>query len=348
MTILSSGQRVALGRSTQALTVEQPFSNTMLAPSVAATDEIGPETPSSGLANELHLRTGSDYTVLVSALSGGAISALDRGSDTYEVGLGKVRMVQNLSSGGKSDVAFVTLIHGESDAVAGSTTYRDDLRQLQQDYESDIRSITCQTGPVPMLLSQVSSWTHYGLNASRIPFDQLDASRDSDGRIVMVGPTYAYEYSDGTHLTSTASRALGTQFAKAAATPGWEALHPIEVARTDKVISIKFHVPVGELVLDTLNVTDPGNYGFVFDDGSQHPPEIDNISIVAPDTLLVTLGTSPQGSSDLLRYAATGKAGAAAGPRTGPRGNLRDSDPAISMYGTPLWDWCVAFEMPVP
>ena len=48
------------------------------------------------------------------------------------------------------------------------------------------------------------------------------------------------------------------------------------------------------------------------------------------------------------RYAFTGVAGATGGPTTGARGNLRDSDATPSRNGSPLWNWAVHFDAPIP
>jgi hypothetical protein len=104
-------------------------------------------------------------------------------------------------------------------------------------------------------------------------------------------------------------------------------------------------------VLDTERVADPGNYGFeVFDDG---PPGQDRITIrevavIAPDRVRVTLSGDPLGSTRRIRYAFTGTPGMVGGPRSGPRGNLRDSDATPSRSGHDLYDWCVIFDEPLP
>ena len=49
-----------------------------------------------------------------------------------------------------------------------------------------------------------------------------------------------------------------------------------------------------------------------------------------------------------IRYAHTGGVGQPAGPTTGARGNLRDSDATPSRHGYPLFNWAVHFDEPVP
>jgi hypothetical protein len=62
----------------------------------------------------------------------------------------------------------------------------------------------------------------------------------------------------------------------------------------------------------------------------------------------VTLASTPTGASRRIRYAYTGTSGNAAGPTTGMRGNLRDSDTTTCGSGTVLRNWSVHFEEAVP
>jgi hypothetical protein len=61
----------------------------------------------------------------------------------------------------------------------------------------------------------------------------------------------------------------------------------------------------------------------------------------------ITLASAPTGANSRLRYAYTGTLGNDAGPTSGPRGNLRDSDATESPSGRTLYNWCVHFDNPV-
>ncbi|HEY8076440.1 MAG TPA: hypothetical protein VIF62_20085, partial [Labilithrix sp.] len=101
------------------------------------------------------------------------------------------------------------------------------------------------------------------------------------------------------------------------------------------------------IVIDTVHVTDPGDYGFEYvDDGG--PAKIANVVVSAPDTVTITLAQEPTAAHGRLRYAFTGVLHAKGGPTTGARGNLRDSDATPSRNGDPLWNWCVHFDEPIP
>jgi hypothetical protein len=71
------------------------------------------------------------------------------------------------------------------------------------------------------------------------------------------------------------------------------------------------------------------------------------VQVTGSDTVAITLAATPTGANKRLRYAYTGVPGNAAGPTSGPRGNLRDSDATPSLYGNPLYNWCVHFDKPV-
>ena len=169
---------------------------------------------------------------------------------------------------------------------------------------------------------------------------------------MLVGPKYPFPYArDGLHLTNEGYEWLGEYYAKAYATQvlegrRWEPLRPLEITRSGPQIVARFAVPSSPLVLDTEHVTDPGDLGFEVVDGGGVRVAIQSVEVTAPDT--VTLTIDGPASGDLrLRYAYTGTPGQVGGPVTGPRGNLRDSDPTRSRSGRPLHNWCVHFDEPV-
>ena len=107
-------------------------------------------------------------------------------------------------------------------------------------------------------------------------------------------------------------------------------------------------MPVPPLALDTTQVTNPGNYGFEYTDGSGAPPAITSVQLVAADTVQITLAAAPVGANKRVRYAYTSKGNVTPGPISGVRGNLRDSDPTPSLYGNTLQNWGITFDLAVP
>jgi hypothetical protein len=258
------------------------------------------------------------------------------------------------SRGNSYVVRAVTTVHGESDHLEQNARYQQDLLEWQSDYELGVKAITGQTDPVPMLQTQMSSWTRYDSTTSAIPEAQLAAHTGSGGKVVLVGPKYHLAYAkDGVHLTSRGYWQMGEDYAKAyrrvilEGRP-WEPLRPIAVTRDGAAITIKFVVPVPPIALDTTLVTDPGNSGFEYSDTASTSSAIARVEVTAPDTVVVTLASVPTGQDRRIRYAFTGIRGARSGPTSGARGNLRDSDPTHSRGGHHLYNWCVHFDEPVP
>jgi hypothetical protein len=386
--ILSTGQSLSVGAvGSPPLSTTQPYANVMFAQGVipggtaltsfaplregmvegSATPDV--ETMSASLANlvarmareELLAsqppgKTSHDVLVSAHGVGGIAYVGLKKGTVPYANGMAQAKAGLEVAkaSGRSYVVRAVTNVHGESDHVNSNASYAQDLAQWQKDYETDVRAITGQTDPIPMLHTQMSSWTRYSnATTSFIPQAQLAASIASGGKIVLVGPKYHLSYvADGVHLTNEGYRHMGEDYAKVyrrvilEGRP-WEPLRPIAVTRAGAVITVKLVVPAPPLVLDTATIEDPGNFGFEFAETGANPT-IKTVAVTAPDTVTITLSAEPTGTNKRIRYAFTGVGGALAGPKTGARGNLRDSDMTPSRNGYPLRNWCVHFNEAVP
>jgi hypothetical protein len=300
----------------------------------------------------------NSHRLLVSChgIGGTAYAGLKKGTAAYQNGMAQVTAGKALAAaaGQSYVVRVVTNVHGESDHLAKNAAYKDNLLTWQSDYETDVKAITQQTDAVIMLHTQMSSWTKYNSATSTIPMQQLEATLASNGKIALVGPKYNVAYdADGVHLTSAGYRHMGEYYAKAyrqiilEGRP-WEPLRPLSVTAAGAILRIKFLVPKPPLVFDTTLITNPGNLGFEFAEDGAAPAVISQVALEGADTVKITLSKAPSGGNAKVRYAFTGTSGQNAGATTGPRGNLRDSDPAVSRHGYPLYNWAVHFELPVP
>lgn len=379
--VVSTGQSLAVGaEGYPPFNTFQPFRNVMFVSAsggpLAGSGELAKkkgvfvplvekpfETPWSAFANltsELAARAHvvpdpAAYRMLVSVHGVGsyAYTRLKRGSATYKAALAHVELGKALAAsiGESYTVPAVALIHGESDHVERNPKYATDLREWQADYERDIRALSGQSEPVPMFESQTSSFTRYGQSTSAIPQAQLDAATSSEGKIILVGAKYHLPYAaDGIHLTTEGYRQLGEEFAKAYARVilecgRWEPLRPLRAEQKESDVRVHFIVPSPPLVFDTNAVTDPGHYGFEITDTKGATLNIAEATIEG-DSVVLHLAQPPT-SPLRVRYALTGTPRAAAGPKTGARGNLRDSDATLGRTGTHLYNWAVHFEMRV-
>lgn len=348
----------------------------------------GVETMSAGMANEatklgmekyLVGKPSHDILVSLHGRSGNSYWCLRKGGCGWWEGRGYVEPFESgmkeiadafalAKAGGKTyAVRAVTAVHGEHDHYAyasGDTVfplpgtdgtsivhdYGEALEEWQRDYESGAKSITGQTVPVPLFVSQYSHWNN--VPTTKIAYQQLAAHVRSKGKVNVVAPTYALEYTNSClHFSSKGERQLGEYFGKAYARvvlegKAWEPLRPTALSIAGNVITVKYTVPKPPLVLDTQKVSNPGNYGFEFVDGSSAPPAITKVEVTGPDTVEVTLASAPTGPDKRLRYAYTFTG--CGGNGTLARGNLRDSDDTPSQYGYDLSNWSVHFDEAIP
>lgn len=375
--VLGTGQSLAVGsQGTPLLSTTQPFDNYMFntgpvaggvnLSSFVPLTERGVETMSSALAA---LATQMAETEVLAALppprnkhrilvsvhgvGGTAYAGLKKGTAPYANGMAQVTAARDITqkTGLTYVVRAVTNVHGESDHIAGNAAYEQNLVEWQADYEKDVRAITLQPEPIPMFQTQVSSWTRYGQATSLIPQAQLDAHVKNQGKIILVGPKYFLPYADGVHLTGQGYRWLGEYYAKAYRTVvlegrAFEPVRPKSARIAGNDVIVDFHVPSPPLVFDTQRVTAVANMGFELSNGAARPPIIQSVTIMGPDKVRIQCATTPPATTR-VRYAFTGNALAFGGPRTGPRGNLRDSDPTKSRNGDDLFNWSVHFDVPV-
>jgi len=269
-----------------------------------------------------------------------------------------IALASALSSPKSLIVRAATLTHGETDGITaiGTTTAQYEALALafQQNVTADIQNLTGQPELVALFLDQVASWTAYSQTTSLIPQGQLNLALNNPDRCFLVCPKYFLTYysGDGIHLTAHSQAILGEYYAKAfiqAIIKGiaWKPVSPVSIALTDSThITITFNVPVAPLVIDTSLVSDPGSKGFEYTDNSS-PPSISGVAVQNRNQVVLTMSgaiTATAGNRT-VRYAYTGTSGNHAGPTTGARGCLRDSDPAVSRLGdgTNLYNWCVTF-----
>lgn len=320
--------------------------------------ELGAETILSAAANHVS-RTLPEHRMVMSNAGAGSAGyeQLKKGTELYAQGVRQFRdAAMSVSAqllGYQPSAIFV--VHGEADHL--DENYDLSVREWQSDYEADIRNVTGQNVPIPMFHSQVSSWTRFGGENGRATtvgtYELLRESIAHPDQTVLVCPKYMFPYADGIHLTNFSYRWLGEYYGKVyrkvvVEQQVWSPLRPLSVVRTNNIITARFHVPVPPLVIDTNLVSNPGRFGFEYWDDSGSPASLFALRVVGDDTVELGIARLPAGNvEERLRYAYTGTPGNWGGPATGPRGNLRDSDPEPSAYGNTLYNWCVHFDEPI-
>ena len=332
----------------------------------------------------LHGRSGNTYWCL---RKGGCNYKPASEIPAFEEAVKQVEAGKALAAAaGKSYIVrAVTTDHGESDhygyqdggsefplpgtnGVANRVKdYDDALIEWQEDYEAMVQGITGQVQPVPLFVSGLSGWTgtQPAHRTSKLAALQLTAHERAPGKVILVAPGYIFDpaiQSNGQleclHYSLLGQQHLGEYFAKAYVRTvlegkPFEPVRPLAVQRVANVITVKFHVPVPPLVIDTVRVNAAGisSYGFDFlDNGAL--AMITSVVITAADTVTITLAATPSAGDKRLRYALNQPIPGCIGPGVltsgGARGNLRDSDPTPSLKGFTLFNWSVAFDVAVP
>ena len=260
---------------------------------------------------------------------------------------------------GKSyGVGAILLNHGESDAA--SATYESDMVTLWTNYNQDLPPLTGQTFPIPMLLSQQHSNPTTAGSTSSATLAQWQIGLDHPGDIICTGPKYQYAYVDDyTHLVDKDYERLGEKdaqvfYQRVVLGVAWQPLQPVGVARSGRVITVTFNVPVPPLAWDTTlpaphqasNTAWAQGKGFEVLGGTT-PIAISSVAI-AGASVQITVATDLPASGVTVAYALT----ADSAPRANGTlrwGLLRDSDPFVGyLTGMPGQNYAVAFQLSVP
>lgn len=210
----------------------------------------------------------------------------------------------------------------------------------------------------PYLFSyQVGAHRKYSRDDMPIALTQWRISRQRPD-VVLAVPVYICPvFTDNLHLTNEGSWLLGEYKSRAVYETmirrhgKWRPLEPVSVNWKDDYVDIQFHVPRGELVLDSALAALTPNFGFDIREGGVLVPNlITGVAVNAPGSVRLSL-SRPAAIDAVLSYA-RGRPGDAAhsGPVTGARGNLRDThglyDTAVSPLGNTfaLHNPCVMFQ----
>jgi hypothetical protein len=285
----------------------------------------------------------------------------------YAASLFEARAIRRLAEADEKTygIGAIFLTHGESDA--GNTNYTNDMLQLWTDYNADLQAITGQTQPIPLFTSQQHGIFMYAAGQAPRNIDvstglQWTAALDHPEEIVCVGPKYQYPYStDFLHLVPLGYELMGEKYGQAfyrhvLLGRRWQPLQPLSdtVARSGRVITVDFHVPVPPMAWDDvlprphqLDLTEwAEGRGFEVRTGGTRLT-IESVELLDEDTVQITCAADvPAGAT--LGYAATSDGAAISG--VSPRwGQLKDSDPFVGAFTNMAQpNYAVSFELPVP
>jgi hypothetical protein len=295
-----------------------------------------------------------------------AVEVVNGGTSTgraYRATLFEAAAIKRLAaaSGKTYGIGAIVLTHGETDA--GNAGYEAAMVQLWSDYNQDLKAITGQTEPIPMITSQQHSFGFtqgQRTGASVSTLAEWKVGVDNPNNIICAGPKYQYPYaSDNIHLVTRGYELLGEKvgevyFQRVVLGNSWQPLQPISVTRASRVVTVRFHVPVPPLAWDTmLPMPHQGPLLTEWSNGRGFELRNGNTALVirfvqiVGDTVRITAAANvPAGAT--VGYAVTSDGVALAGVSR-RWGKLIDSDKTVGVFtGQAQPNYAVAFELRVP
>lgn len=315
-----------------------------------------------GMAESLASKTGKDTIICVfpGGLGMQPIKNLMKGSSPYNKFTEEIACAYSRAQekGWDFNIPAVCWMQGESDiADYLETDYKDLLKQMYSDLNTDIKRITNQPNNIRIICYQSNVVTkgkrykpnHFNGIEAQTPQAQMELIRD-DSLFWASGPMYPYSYvNESLHPDGISQKRYGYLTAETVL----DLLHhkkrfigviPLKTKIKDNEVRILFNVPYPPLCFDTVSVRKVSNYGF-------NIIRKDNVDIISDvnldgDTVIIKCNESPIGCK--IRYAVNGEYWKS-GWNKGPRGNLRDSqgnNKQIEILGKKyaLHNWCFQFD----
>ena len=261
---------------------------------------------------------------------------LGKGSKTYNKFLHDIETAYQSAHKRGWDFVMPALcwMQGETDVTSyPGTDYRELLLQFVKDINQDVKQITGQLQDIEVICYQSNPVTRakdfnplaYDCSETIVPETQLELVRDHP-IFHASGPMYPYNFvNEIIHIDGTSQKRHGVLVALAALDiikqqKYQRGLLPIKAQYQDKEVVIDFNIPCPPLTFDTIQVTNPGHYGF-----SVITPDnrdiVENV-ILQDGRVCLLCRESPKDCR--VRYAINGDK-MVSGRLHGPRGNLRDS-----------------------
>jgi hypothetical protein len=338
------------------LTGYESLSNAIV-PLDASVNAHGIEPPVVGAGNQLASRMQCAKILCANAGRGGyGIGGLKKG---YNDGGGSgpyALLIDEYSTyadiiGAAPIASILNWMQGEADANSAATTiagYKADLLGIRANYAADTGQAL-----VHLVTYQFASHSMRSPGYNPAPSLAMGELGEEHDDVSVALPLYFLDHNplpDGVHLTAASSQLAGAYFGKAQdhllrTGTKFQALFPSAISRAGKIVTVEFRVPVGNLVIDTDTVSDPGHLGFeVFDGVTGAALAITDVYVFA-NKAVITLAAVPANPVQVGYALGTGMIDIPAGRFTGPRGCLRDEDDtrAYSDARLPLPNWCLMF-----
>lgn len=279
-----------------------------------------------------------------------AIDGMAQGTECYEKFLQQLRNIAENASSKHCRVVMPAFcwVQGENDLVWSSQEgYGEKLKRFRMLLEKDVNKIFGTNSTLHCILYQTSCLSIARDGYQPLAFDCRQVSVPEQQRQLIVSdslfiastPVYPFTVMrDYVHIDGEGQRKLGRYEGRAVANLMKNniketGLQPMRISLEDDNIILKLNNS-SPLQIDTSSVMPIANYGFSVI--TPHDKDILQSVSLADGKLVLKCSSSPQGCK--LRYGVTGTKGKS-GRKSGPRGNIRDSNP--------LSNWLYIFDMAI-
>ena len=307
----------------------------------------GQESDCTGASERIFEKSGLTSMVTATGASGILLANISAGTASFAATTLMMRRAYEVSrSLGMTYAPYLMFIHGNADAVAGTSAeaYKGMVKSLRESYQAYLRTLMGdRTFVLKVFIQQFSNASvQAGPTAADVNLvignAQYELCRD-DENFIMTGTQYARPYVDKDHLSNYGYRTDGEVFGNAVAeylNTGKElALRPGNITQSDAEVTVPLLGGVGKAVIDTVRVTDPGNYGFRLTGATITGVTLDENNVVH---------IAKTGTATGVSYAYVGNRSTNPGPKTGSRGCIHDSTSETSRISKlPLYNDLLAF-----
>jgi hypothetical protein len=317
--------------------------------------------------------------------AGYSLLNMNPGTVPFGKGIAQLKRIVEIAKarGKKIIVPCVDWISGENDSASwttfGSTdatrsaTYKNYLLNYHEQINQQYKVITGQAQSIKMVFCQTSSHVFYkklvpstGVDYPTIAIVMSDLARDYPDRFILAGAKYHLPYGSdrSVHLNALGYERWGEKRGEIfdqsviGSTP-WRPLTALAATMpTTTTIKVEMDVMFAPLRFDPA-IVDPGAKGFAFESTGGNTPTIADVAI-SGNSVILTLSAAPTGTNKAVTYAwnnadpsvytetlTPGQYARGTGPTIGVRGQLSDSDPAISKYGNDMRNYAIHFRIPV-
>lgn len=332
-----------------------PDNYTALVPAFEKIEDTNRTLSETGMAScgfALTRETLGRVIVNAAGLGGVPYSRIRKGTQPWANMVYGVERAHALAAGGTT-VAALHWRHGESEETATAEGYTAIINQAHADFIADVMPITGQASAPVMVLQQIGRMEatgEAGVAAYRLEgpgWAIANIGRGADATKIVAAPQYICDFGDQYHMMPDSYVFMASHVAKALRrhrVRRWQPLHAVAAVRTGRAIDITFSGGWldwgGSLVLDTSWVSDPGQFGFAFRDGT-NSAKITGVHVIDQRTIRVILDARPSGaemSVGIGFFSSSELDGQ--GRLVGLRCCLRDNDPdGCPVTGRPLHNY---------